>query len=92
MRRVPWTGRVAALGAAVACALPLTAGGAPIPATTVDEAAPAGAGQSSEIYLVELSGSADTFRKEAKAVGLKYTERYAYKSLFKGVAVRIDAK
>ena len=91
MRRVPWTGRVAALGAAVACALPLTAGGAPIPATTVDDAAPAGAGQSSEIYLVELSDSAETFRKEAKAVGLKYTERYAYKSLFKGVAVRIDA-
>jgi len=90
MRRVPWTGRVAALGAVVACALPLTAGGAPIPATTVDEAAPTGAGQSSEIYLVELEGSAETFRKEAKGAGLKYTERFAYKSLFKGVAVKID--
>ncbi|HEU4840237.1 MAG TPA: S8 family serine peptidase, partial [Ilumatobacteraceae bacterium] len=90
MRRVPWTGRVAALGAAVACALPLTAGGAPIPATTVDEAAPTSAGQSSEIYLVELDGSAETFRKEAKGVGLKYTERFAYKRLFKGVAVKVN--
>jgi minor extracellular serine protease Vpr len=46
-------------------------------------------GQSPDIFLVQLSDSADTFRKEAKAVGLKYTERYAYKSLFKGVSVRI---
>ena len=91
MKRVPWMGRIAALGAAAACALPLTAGSAPIPATSLDEAASAGAGQSSEIYLVELDGSADTFRKEAKAVGLKYTERYAYKRLFNGVAVRINS-
>jgi minor extracellular serine protease Vpr len=46
-------------------------------------------GQSPDIFLVQLSDSADTFRKEAKAVGLKYTERYAYKSLFRGVSVRI---
>ena len=91
MRRVPWMGRIAALGVAAACALPLTAGSAPIPATSPDQAASAGAGQSSEIYLVELDGSADTFRKEAKAVGLKYTERFAYKRLFNGVAVRISS-
>ena len=91
MKRVPWMGRIAALGVAAACALPLTAGSAPIPATSPDQAASAGAGQSSEIYLVELNGSADTFRKEAKAVGLKYTERFAYKRLFKGVAVRINS-
>ncbi len=55
-------------------------------------AAPAasGGGQSTEIYLVELEGSADTFRKEAKGVGLKFTERFEYKRLFKGVAVRVD--
>ena len=91
MRRVPWMGRIAALGVAAACALPLTAGSAPIPATSPDQAASAGAGQSSEIYLVELDGSADTFRKEAKAAGLKYTERFAYKRLFNGVAVRINS-
>jgi minor extracellular serine protease Vpr len=50
---------------------------------------PAG-GQSPDIFLVQLSDGADTFRKQAKAVGLKYTERFAYKSLFKGVSVRID--
>jgi minor extracellular serine protease Vpr len=92
MRPVPWAGRLAALGAIVACAVPLVAGAAPIQQTTLAAAAPAAAsGQSSEIYLVELEGSADTFRKEAKAVGLKYSERFAYKRLFKGVAVRIDA-
>jgi subtilisin family serine protease len=47
-------------------------------------------GQSSEIYLVELDGAADTFRKEAKAVGLKFSERFAYKSLFNGVSVQIS--
>jgi minor extracellular serine protease Vpr len=46
-------------------------------------------GQAPDIYLVQLSDGADTFRKQAKAVGLKYTERYAFKSLFKGVSVRI---
>ena len=92
MRRVPWTGRLAALGVVAACALPLVAGAAPTPRAAADAAAPAAAaGQSSEIYLVELDGSADTFRKEAKAVGLKYSERYAYQRLFKGVAIRIDA-
>ena len=46
-------------------------------------------GQAPDIYLVQLTAGADTFRQQAKAVGLKYTERYAYKSLFKGVSVRI---
>jgi subtilisin family serine protease len=46
-------------------------------------------GQAPDIYLVELTSGADTFRQQAKAVGLKYTERYAYRSLFKGVSVRI---
>jgi subtilisin family serine protease len=50
----------------------------------------AGSGQSSSIFLVGLSGTADTFRKQAKSVDLKYTERYAFKRLFKGVSVRID--
>src|SRR5215210_823390 len=92
MRRVPWMGRLAVLGVAGLCALPLVAGATPAPEAAADASAPAVAGgQSSEIYLVELAGSADTFRKEAKAVGLKYSERYAYKRLFNGVAVRVDA-
>jgi subtilisin family serine protease len=48
-------------------------------------------GQSPDIFLVELSAGADTFRSQAKRVGLKYTERFAYKSLFKGLSVRIDS-
>ena len=47
-------------------------------------------GQAPDIFLVQLSDGADTFRKQAKAAGLKYTERFAYKSLFQGVSVRID--
>ena len=46
-------------------------------------------GQAPDIYLVQLTSGADVFRQQAKAVGLQYTERYAYKSLFKGVSVRI---
>ncbi len=61
---------------------------------TVPIASPSAAGalggQSPDIFLVQLSDSADTFRKQAKAVGLKYTERFAYRSLFKGVSVRVD--
>jgi subtilisin family serine protease len=47
-------------------------------------------GEAPDIFLVQLSDGADTFRKQAKAVGLNYTERFAYKSLFKGVSVRIN--
>lgn len=92
MRRRSWTGRVAVLGMAVACALPLAAAGSRLPATadTAAPAASASGGASSEIYLVELAGAADTFRKQAKSVGLKYAERFEYKQLFKGVSVRID--
>ena len=50
----------------------------------------AAGGQSPDIFLAQLTSGADTFRQQAKAVGLKYTERFAYKSLFKGVSVRID--
>ena len=47
-------------------------------------------GQAPDIFLVQLASGADTFRKEAKAVGLNYSERFAYKSLFKGVSVKIN--
>jgi subtilisin family serine protease len=50
------------------------------------------AGQAPDLYLVGLSGSADTFRKEAKDAGLNYSQRFAYTSLFKGVSVRINRK
>ena len=92
--RLSWTGRVTALGVALAFALPLAAAGSRLPATA-EVAAPSAAvssGQSSEIYLVELEGSAATFRKEAKALGLKYAERFEYNRLFKGVSVRINAQ
>ncbi len=36
------------------------------------------------------TSGADTFRQQAKAVGLNYSERFAYKSLFNGVSVRIN--
>jgi subtilisin family serine protease len=53
-------------------------------------AAPAATGgQSQEIFLVELAEGADTFRRQARAVGLNYVERFEYKRLFKGLAIRI---
>jgi subtilisin family serine protease len=62
----------------------------PSVAPAAPNAGAARAGQSSDIFLVQLSSTTDTFRKQAKAVGLDYTERFAYKSLFKGVSVRIN--
>ena len=47
-------------------------------------------GQAPDIYLVQLASGPDTFRQQAKAVGLNYSERFAYKSLFNGVSVRIN--
>ena len=91
MRRVPWAGRIAALGALAACARAARRRRGADPGDDARRRTCGTAGQSSEIYLVELDGSADSFRKEAKAVGLKYSERFAYKRLFKGVAVRINS-
>ena len=48
-------------------------------------ALPPAGGQAPDIYLVQLDGNADTFRSQAKDAGLKYSERFANKSLFKGV-------
>ena len=88
-------GRSMLVAASLACAfvVPATVGaagsGQQLP-SVAPVAAPASAdGQSQDVFLVELASGADTFRQQAKAVGLKYTERYAYRSLFKGLSVRI---
>jgi hypothetical protein len=69
-----------------------SAEGRKLPAVAASTAGPATSGQSSEIFLVELEDGAQKFRDQAKAVGLNYSERYAYKRLFKGMSVRIAAK
>ena len=81
--------------AAFVCALALpatvaAAGSGQIPSLEPTATPVRTGGQSTEIYLVELEQGADTFRKQAKSVGLKYAERFDYKRLFKGVSVRID--
>ena len=86
---------VLALGAALV--IPTAAvGAASSPGKKVPAAAPqvvgaATSGESSEIFLVQLEDGAQTFRNQAKSAGLKYTERFAYKRLFNGLAVRINA-
>ena len=65
--------------------------GKQVPAAAPQVAGAATSGESSEIFLVQLEDGAQTFRNQAKSVGLKYTERFAYKRLFNGVAVRIAA-
>jgi minor extracellular serine protease Vpr len=98
MRGSPFRGRSMLVLTALAAALAIPAAvsaaagtGQLTPLVSPPSPSSSGAtgGQSPDIFLVQLSDSADTFRKEAKAVGLKYTERYAYKSLFRGVSVRI---
>jgi subtilisin family serine protease len=88
---------VLALALAGALVIPTAVGaasstGRKVPAISPDVTGAASSGQSSEIFLVELEDGAQRFRNQAKAVGLTYTERFAYKSLFKGVAVRIASK
>ena len=92
--RIPRGRRALGLAALVCTlALPATvaaAGSGQIPSLEPTAAPARTGGQSTEIYLVELEQGADTFRKQAKGVGLKYTERFDYKRLFNGVSVRID--
>jgi minor extracellular serine protease Vpr len=100
MRGSPFRGRsvlvLAALAAALVIPAAVSAAGAGNGQLTPSVALPSPSsggttgGQAPDIFLVQLTDGADTFRKQAKAVGLKYTERFAYKSLFKGVSVRID--
>jgi minor extracellular serine protease Vpr len=93
MRSRPWTLRAAVLGALIACAVPVAAAGGGVPTTApvgTASAVPAPAGQSPDIYLVQLSKGAGTFKSEAKSVGLNYTERFEYSRLFKGISVRIN--
>lgn len=44
--------------------------------------------QSTGLWFVELDGSIDTFRREAQAAGIAYTERHVYKRIWKGLSVR----
>lgn len=92
-------GRSALVFGALVCVLvvPTAVGaagstGKKLPAITPDAPLAKAGGQSSEIFLVQLEDGAQTFRNQAKSVGLKYTERFAYKRLFNGMSVRIDAK
>jgi minor extracellular serine protease Vpr len=74
-------GRVLALAALAALALSAgaAAGNAPALDRAYDES-PRG-------WLVELSGSSDAFRREARAAGVELTERRAFSSLWNGVSV-----
>jgi minor extracellular serine protease Vpr len=45
--------------------------------------------ESPSAYFVELQGSASAFRSEAKAVGLRYSERFAYGKLFNGLSIKV---
>jgi minor extracellular serine protease Vpr len=88
-------GRSALVFGALVCALAVPAtvaaagSGQVVPSVEPVAAPAANSGQSSDIFLVKLEGSAATFRQDAKSAGLQYSERYEYKRLFKGLAVRI---
>ena len=45
----------------------------------------------SNLWLVELKGSAASFRGEAKKAGVKYSERFAFSELWNGVSIVADA-
>jgi minor extracellular serine protease Vpr len=91
MRARSWIARGAVLAFVAACVVPMAAAGGRVEPTAQTASIPeARTGQSPDTFLVELADGADMFRKQAKAVGLKYTERFDYKRLFKGISVRID--
>ena len=48
--------------------------------------------ESTGAYFVELSGSKADFAQDAKAAGLKYTERFSYDRLFNGVSVALGRR
>jgi minor extracellular serine protease Vpr len=93
MRFRKWTLRAVVLGTVVAFVLPVAASGGrvePVEGTaTVPEIT---AGQSPDTFFVQLSNGVSTFREQARASGLEYTQRYEYKRLFKGMSVRINRK
>ena len=63
----------------------------PSVAPPAPNAGPAGAGQSSSVFARRaLRHRGRRSASSAKAVDLKYTERYAFTRLFKGVSVKID--
>ncbi len=94
--RLPRGRSALVLGLAAALVIPTAVGaassGRKLPAVAPPAVTAATGGQSSEIFLVQLEDGAQTFRNQAKSVGLKYTERFAYKRLFKGMSVRIGAQ
>ena len=47
--------------------------------------------ESPNAYFVELNGSAAAFRKEAKAAGLQYSERFTYSKLFNGLSIGVGS-
>ena len=76
---------VAVAGAAATSRTPIATGGStavPSRGNLVDE--------SPQAWLVELKGSAAEFRADAKKVGLRYTERFAFTRLFNGVSVSVS--
>ena len=44
--------------------------------------------EGSDLWFVELKGSAATFRQEAKSSGIKYSERFSYGRIWNGVSVQ----
>ena len=86
---------VAVLAGLAALVLPVSiagaAGGHPPLAPAADVPNGPLTNESPRAWLVEVKSSAADFRADAKAVGLRYTERYAYKTLFHGVSVSVPS-
>ena len=76
-------------------AVPAALGGATETIGEVDApAASAGdslVSESSSMYFIEFSGSKADFVGQAKAVDLRYTERYSYGKLFNGISVKLGS-
>ena len=45
--------------------------------------------ESTDLWFVELNGSAATFRQQAKKAGVGFTERFAYDRIWNGVSVKV---
>src|SRR3990170_1243957 len=84
----------ALLAVAAAVAVPAALGGAAESPTAIYTAPDVGGqmvDETPEAWFVQLTGSKQGFRKDARATGLKFTERFAYDKVWNGLSVKVAA-
>src|SRR5829696_2330048 len=79
---------IRSVAAAVATALTIAGGGA----SYVRAQAQVAAEDDTGLWFIELNGSVETFRGQAQAAGIAYSERFAYRRIWKGLSLQSSAE